>query len=277
MSADPDPVKSRPALEPADFGSHWNTTYYEIIQEYYWDPKLIGRVPAKPAVFANDCEMLGNLRRMEVSLNHMLALFFGLAPRDFISELEMTAFGDAVDSRYRSVGIFELRCDAPHDPTQPDVFLVSDETCLSIEVKIGAKSKLEQVVKYALLHATHDKRHGGGRRSRLLYLTPRPVGKTWEEGFADVETMQTALESFGYGDFLLKCGMAHEISAEELMAAAAAMEVSHMTFSQFRRIADDYAARIPRDESYADCARSLFDGLLAELDFRADLLNLHSA
>lgn len=277
MSADQEPLKSKPALGPSDFGCHWNTTYYEIIQEYYWDPKMIGRVPAKPPVFANDREMLGNLRCREVPLNHMLALFFGLAPRDFIRGLETATFGDAADSRYRSVGVFELRRGAPHDPTQPDVFLVSDEACFSIEVKIGAKSKLEQVVKYALLHATHDKRHGGGRRSRLLYLTPRPVGKTWEEGFVDVRSMRTALESFSYGDFLFKCGMAHEISAEELKAAAMAMQVSHVTFSEFRRITAAYATRIPSEESCADCARALFDGLLAELDFRADLLKLHPA
>lgn len=277
MNADRNSTKAKPTLTPADFGSHWNTTYYEIIQEYYWDPKLIGRVPAKPPIFANDREMLSSLRRMEVSLNHMLGLFFGLAPRDFIHLLEVAAFGDTLDACYRSVGIFELRRSAPHDPTQPDIFLASDKACFSLEVKIGAKSDLEQVVKYALLHATHDKRHGSAHQSRLLYLTPRPVGKTWKEGFEDVRSMQTALESFGYERFLLKSGMAHEISAEDLKAAAVAMEVSHMTFAKFRRITEEHAFRIPREAPYADCASALMDGLLSELDFRAHLLKLHSA
>lgn len=59
MSEIPKPAKPRPQLHPGDFGPHWTSTYYDIIQEYYWDPKLLGRVPANPAIFANGKEMLG--------------------------------------------------------------------------------------------------------------------------------------------------------------------------------------------------------------------------
>ncbi len=58
-------VLPRPELHPCDFGPHWNNVYYDILQEYYWDPKLIGRVPANPAIFANDREMLGRTPKFE--------------------------------------------------------------------------------------------------------------------------------------------------------------------------------------------------------------------
>lgn len=274
MSEIPKPAKPRPQLHPCDFGPHWNSTYYDIIQEYYWDPKLLGRVPANPAIFANDKEMLGNLRRMEVSLNHMLALFFGLAPQDYIRSVETKAFGDSSGEIYRNVSIFELRRTAPHDPTQPDVFLVSGDTCFSVEVKIGAKSYLEQVVKYALLHRDYEMRLGNVLKSRLLYLTPRSVSKTWTEKFFDIDAMQAVLEHFDYGTFLKKAKMAEVCPPEALKVAALSMQVAHITFDQLNEFTKDYAASILSEAPYADTVRKLLDGLLHEFEFRGDLLNL---
>ena len=151
-------AKQRLQLHPSDFGPHWNTNYYEILHDYYWEPQNLGRGSSLYTQITNQQEMLGNIRRMEVSLNHVLTLFFSLAPQAFIQHLETTAFGNCSTHTYRSVGIFELRRSAPHDPTQPDVFLVAADSCFSIEVKIGAKSSLEQVVKYALLHGDYQKR-----------------------------------------------------------------------------------------------------------------------
>ncbi len=274
MSTNPKPTKARPQLFPSDFGPHWNAVYYDIIQEYYWDPRVLGRVPANPAIFANESEMLGSLRRMEVSLNHMLALFFGLAPQDYIRRLETESFGDSTDEIYHNVNLFELRRTAPHDPTQPDVFLTSADTCFSVEVKIGAKSSLDQLVKYALLHRDHERRTGGNLKSRLMYLTPRPVSKTWGENFADVGNMRTALEDFDYPALLKKARASESLSAEDLKSAALSMEVVHMTFDHFNEFTRAYAGSISSDTPYADTARKLFDGILHEFEFRRDLLNL---
>ena len=274
MNKEPKLAKPLPQLHPCDFGPHWNSTYYEIMQEYYWDPKLLGRVPANPAVFANEPEMLGNLRRMEVSINHILALFFALAPQDYISRLECEAFGDSTGQVYRSVGIFELRRTAPHDPTQPDLFMVSEDTCFSVEVKIASKSYLEQVIKYALLHHDYGTRRENVTKSRLLYLTPRPVSGTWKERFCDIDVMQTALEHFDYGAFLKKAKMAEAYSTDVLKVAALSMQVAHITFDQLNEFTKIYASSITPGAPYADTVRKLLDGLLHEFEFRRDLLNL---
>ncbi len=244
------------------------------MQECYWDPKLIGRVPAIPAVFANDTEMLGNLRRMEVSLNHMLALFFSLAPQDYIRGLEGEVFGDSTGQAYRYVGIFELRRTAPHDPTQPDVFLVSADTCFSVEVKIGTKSYLEQVVKYALLHCDYEKRMGTTIKSRLMYLTPRPLPKTWIENFPDMVSMHAALEHFDYPAFLRKSKMAEFLSPDELKAASLSMKVSHVSFDWLNEFTKAYATSVSTDHPYSDMVKKLLDGLLHEFESRRDVLNL---
>ena len=267
--------KVRPQLHPRDFGPHWNSCYYDSIQEIYWDARnMLGKISPDPLIFANDREMLGNLRRLEVSLNHILALFFSLAPQDFTSDLERQVFSDSCDQPFRNVDIFELRRNAPHDPTQPDVFLVSNDTCLSIEVKIGSKSYLEQAVKYALLHCDYEKRTGPKLASRLIFLTPRSVSKTWKENFHDIASMREALEHFDYPALLKKTKLIALVSSDELRSAANAMEIGHITFDQLNEFTKGYAASIPPEALYADTVKKLFDGLLHEFEFRRDLLNL---
>ncbi len=266
----------RPQLHPHDFGPHWNHVYYDILQEIYWDPKMIGRAPANPPVFANDREMLANLRRTEVSLNHILSLFFSLAPQSFISGLEKEVFGDSTDKTYRSVGIFELRQHAAHDPTQPDVFMASSDTCFSIEVKIGAKSDLEQIVKYALLHCSHGKRSGTPSASRLLYLTPRPVGKTWKERFSDIPSVEAALDEFDFEAFLKKTKMNDVLDVAALETASRSMLVGHVTFARFFENTKQFTETVSHEDSNSDSARKLIAGLLHELEFRRDVLKLDS-
>lgn len=260
-------------LHPTDFGPHWNTNYYEILHDYYWEPQHLGRGAVINTRIANQQQMLGSIRRMEVSLNHVLALFFSLAPQTFIEHLEEAAFGNCSRDTYRSVGIFELRRSAPHDPTQPDVFLVSGDSCFSMEMKIGAKSCLEQVVKYALLHGDYQKRTGATLRSRLLYLTPRPVSKTWVEKFPDLTCMRSALEAYDYPALLKKANMEHALSVEELRQAVLTLEVAHFSFADFYGKVMAYAAAIPAG-AYTDTARKLFDGLIHELESRRDMLRL---
>lgn len=265
-----------PELQPADFGPHWNTNYYEILQDYYWDPQHLDRGRLKPPRFGNDKKVLWHIHQMEVSLNHLLALFFSLAPRDFIQRLELAAFGSHSSAAFRQVSLFELRTAHRHDPTQPDVFLVSTDRCLSIEVKIDAKSGLEQVAKYALLHLDFALRNGiPADGSRLIYLTPRPVSKTWKEKFPDVAAMRCALADFYFANLLSKAKVSREITPAGFKAAALAMPVAHLTFADFYHLAADYAATLPSDATPpVDTAAKLFAGLLHELSFRHTMLNL---
>lgn len=61
--------------------------------------------------------------------------------------------------------------------TQPDVLIESDESRIFIEVKVDSKVKLEQVQKYALLHATMNSREK--KRPYLMFLTKDPFPEWW--------------------------------------------------------------------------------------------------
>jgi hypothetical protein len=241
-----DPSVTQP-MTPAEMGTHWNNRYYDAVQEIFWDPQLIGRRPMSPRKYANDWDMLAGLRRLEVPLNHILGIFFSLAPQDFLEKLEATVFADGHSDLYRSVGIFELRQAHPHDPTQPDVFLVSTSTCMSIEVKIASKSDEAQVAKYAMLHGCQMNRNGKRNRSRLIYLTPRPMEKTWREGHADPVLLKQAMADFDHRAFLKKHRMDGELSPEELAGQICMLEIKHLDFTAFHALAKGYLESLTDD------------------------------
>jgi hypothetical protein len=71
----------------------------------------------------------------------------------------------------------ELKFPSETKFTQPDVLIESDEARIFIEVKVDSGVKLEQVQKYALLHATMNIQKK--RRPYLMFLTKDPFPEWW--------------------------------------------------------------------------------------------------
>jgi hypothetical protein len=274
MSARKNNASVTQPVTPAEMGTHWNNRFYDAVQEIFWDPQLIGRRPMSPRKYANEWDMLSGLRRLEVPLNHILGFFFSLAPQDFVEKLESRVFSDGHSDTYRSVGIFELRQTHPHDPTQPDVFLVSTSTCMSIEVKIASKSDEVQVAKYAMLHGVQMNRNGKQSRSRLIYLTPRPMAKTWREGHANPMDLKLAMADFDHRTFLKRHRMDVEMSPEELAGQIEMLEIGHLNFSDFHLLAGEYFESLTEDTPTVGTVKRLMEGLLHELEFRRSVLNI---
>ena len=87
--------------------------------------------------------------------------------------------------------------------------------------------------------------------------------------------MKTALGNFDFGGLLKKAGMGGHHTPQELRAAALAMDIQHLTFSGFHRILAEFAASISADSaSPVDSAAKLFAGLIHEIEFRRDMLNI---
>jgi hypothetical protein len=76
--------------------------------------------------------------------------------------------------------------------TQPDVLIESDEARIFIEVKVDSRVKLEQVQKYALLHATMNIQRK--RRPYLMFLTKYPFPEWWSP--SKDRTSSTDVHSF---------------------------------------------------------------------------------
>lgn len=151
--------------------ANWIDSYYEALEFFYWEPQHIGRKKHISAEFDTIDKVTAHLRRMEVTLNHNVNQFFLLAPttlrNDLFQELFSHTFhhsfllhGRGVDAQFQLV-----------NSVQPDVLFASDAELVSLEMKVGAKSSVSQVLKYALLGMAVELCVGSARHHYLAFLT----------------------------------------------------------------------------------------------------------
>ncbi len=115
---------------------------YRFIAHYKWEPQhLAGSVK----------EFEDRIRLQEVPLNFLLNAFLRFSSSATIESI-LTKCGFS-SARFGS-STLELKFPSETKFTQPDVLIESDEARIFIEVKVDSKVKLEQIQKYALLHAT---------------------------------------------------------------------------------------------------------------------------
>ncbi|MFZ2157047.1 MAG: hypothetical protein WAV72_13130 [Bradyrhizobium sp.] len=138
---------------------------YRFIAHYKWEPQhLLGSMK----------EFEGRARLQEVPLNFLLNAFLRFSSSATIASL-LTECGFS-DSEL-AARTLELKFPSETKFTQPDVLIESDKVRVFIEVKVDSKVKLEQVQKYALLHATMNIQKK--KRPYLMFLTKYPFPEWW--------------------------------------------------------------------------------------------------
>jgi len=249
----------------------WNSEYWDLMTRLFWEPKRIecksicGRRKEK--------EVINRLKRLEVPLNDIFNIFLRIAPSRFPGRLFSRAFDSPFDERFEFFGleVADRYGFGNENITQQDAFLVGDETLLMIELKIGAKTKLEQVEKYALLAALEESETGPRERLLLLYLTPKKrFHQIWEEKFNDREELKKALKRREYkpkSDTKRELDKIFPQHIEDVPNAMGRMEVGFMTYAE---LADALAlekkrTRLNPDAEGDETLTKLIDGLHCEL------------
>jgi hypothetical protein len=138
---------------------------YRFIAHYKWEPQhLIGSVR----------EFEDRVRKQEVPLNFLLNAFLRFSSSATIkSILTECGFAD-FELAHQTL---ELKFPSETKFTQPDVLIESDDIRVFIEVKVDSTVKLEQIQKYALLHATMNIQEK--KRPYLMFLTKHPFPEWW--------------------------------------------------------------------------------------------------
>lgn len=169
----------------------WTSEYYEILTFYYWEPQHLGRSKSANCRYNKVSEALKHVQNLEVSLNHMFNIFFRLAPEGVISEMASTLTGMPVTQPLELLN--RRRVETICQLVQPDLLLQGDTINLSVEMKIGAKTNLEQVWKYALLHWLADNNDQKRRDSILLYIGKATYPALWKDNHgAPADTVRLA-------------------------------------------------------------------------------------
>lgn len=261
---------------------NWNAEYYEILDRYYWMPERLACM--RKIDLCDDCKskrgktlpqemraasVIGRLKRQEVPLNDIFNLFFRIAPRRVPGWLFPEVNAENANESYEVYGqeILDRYGAGVDNVTQQDLFFVGQRHLLAVELKIGAKSELMQIAKYALLFAMEEEQSGKRERLSLVYLTPdKPFEKVWREGFEDLQKLQHAAASY-VPDLSRKPGLRKWFGkyADGTRDVLGRMSLSHTTYPQFGERVGQFRSELQPDRPGDETLINLIDGLLVEL------------
>jgi len=258
----------------------WTSQYYDVSEFYYWEPQHLGKIKNPKSRYNNQQDVLNHIQNMEVSLNHMFNVFFRIVPSKFINTLlDETCNIDTspvirtdvqddfyMQGRYDVLKFSKL--------VQPDLLFTSEIANFSIEMKIGAKSSLEQVYKYALLHWLEEKHTGIKKESVLLYMgVKEKFSSLWPEQYSNPdEVIQAALE-LDIDNLKLRASKTEsvEVNWDEVKDILKRTNIGYCSYPLFCTILDVQKHRIQNESNSHECkemTRNLFDGMWSELSRR---------
>lgn len=264
MVADKQNKENEPAEgigSPARPATHWNRQYYDNMAFHFWEPHHIGRTRNPDSRIRTEAEATAKLRGLEVVLNHQMELFFRLAPDGLVRDLFACAFGAEFADTYRVIGREFHQLFAVAGLTQPDLLFEGTRATVAIELKLGAKTSLEQIVKYATLFALmQPARQAYG----LLLMGPKGFPDLWRDKFQTPADISPALAGLDRSTLPGKLRRHLECRGDDVDALLAQMKVGFLSYENFHTRLADEAKRGPHHDTY----QRLLAGMMAELEER---------
>lgn len=249
--------------------STWNDEYYEIIDFYFWEPQHIGRRKNEKSKYKNTADVKKHILKMEVSLNHQINLFFRLVPSDFISKLVKNYFNKPVSDNYIFHGQNEWEKYIPAEETQPDLILSGKKSNIAIELKISAKSNMEQLAKYLLLHQLNKMNSEEEKKLYLLYISPFSFDSLWVEKFKSKNELVTQFKSSEFSKLKEKTKKNINSSTwNNALSLIDNVEIEVVTYNHLYEFLIQYRNSLDMTQKYSDIANSLFLGIINELELR---------
>ena len=248
--------------------SDWVGSYYEALEFFYWEPQHIGRKKHISAEFDTLDKVKRHFHRMEVTLNHNLNQFFLLAPSFLRNELFAELFHHPFSRPFAMWGNGVNIEFTLEDATQPDFLFTSDAEVVSLEMKVGAKCNVSQVLKYALLGLAVELRFCETRRHHLALLGVGDFSNQWQERFASEAELRFAITDTDLGAFLSTRPVrfhGHERRFGEIVASLDVAFINYPALAAFLR-----GASPPNSDQSAgaEVYRKLIAGMLGELSRR---------
>lgn len=243
--------------------SPWPQEYYNALRFYYWEPQWLNRHANASRKDRTCAEVMGNLGRSEVSLNHLLRFFFSLAPAALVARLFAAQVPGWTPERLESQVGPTLDVAKSIDICQPDFIFTGLDSIVALEMKVGHKASVEQAIKYALfLHHFGATAGSPLRMPFLLFMAPS-CGRLWKRGLT-FASFAAALDGFEFTPTIRRFAEACGHSRADVLALASALPMSHLTYGDLALYLRGEAAALDGSEG-SETLRQLICGLLAEL------------
>jgi len=245
---------------------NWVDSYYESLEFLYWEPQHIGRQKNPLSKLDSADKVSRHLRVMEVTLNHNLQQFFLLAPQNLRNRLLGVAFGHAVPATFTLHGratTLNLTNSA-----QPDLLFTSERDVMSIEMKIGAKCSISQVLKYALLGLALELRFDRTMTHYLLIMGAGEFPNQWRERFTCLSDLQQAVLSCNLEDFTNQVDKGFRPNLDRLREIVEEMQIAFLNYDGFATLLLDSIPNETDRSEGAEVYRNLIGGMIDELKYR---------
>ena len=228
----------------------WPELVYRFVEHYKWEPQHLG---------PDTASLYRKVRSQEVPLNFLFnILLHALPPRTSRSMLAITG------AIQRRGPLLRVRNSKDTSFTQADVQLESENERIFIELKVRARTNLEQAQKYALLHtrlAADDLTH---KKPSLLYITERDFRRHWspaKEAPSDGRALARSLEHAKLSE---KLARNREVRTLEPSYRVLCGEL-RVGFTTWQDVGDHLAGRTA---DAPDIARGFVGGFLSDLSRR---------
>lgn len=253
------------------FGQEWTSEYYDVMEFYYWEPQHLGKIKNKKSSYNNQKQVLEHIQNMEVSLNHLFNVFFRLAPASFTNEIIHEFFNVNIEEGLMQQGRYAVS--EYSSLVQPDLLFSSKETNFSIEMKIGAKSSLEQVYKYSLLHwleQNHNNKKEETKKSLLLYIGKSDFKSLWKEHFSTVEELKEAVIVSDIEKLKIKASKNEEVEInwEEVADLVKKTTIAYCTYYDLASLLQHKISKLSKRNDESETVLKLYTGLYLELKRR---------
>ena len=175
----------------------WNRKYWDMLANIYWTPRFMGltsisrkkwttsqnhigipknEIPANASIYVRtraEAEQMAYLRSQEETLNHVFNLTLAIAGDEVVRRLFFKPLGFDGNGPIKSLGReVKARYGWKGNVTQQDGFLVTPDSIVGIELKLGSKTSSEQVLKYVTLMHREELITGNRPNVGLLFIVP---------------------------------------------------------------------------------------------------------
>ena len=176
----------------------WNRKVLDNLEQLYWSPRKLGlrsvrcvltddrsgfvvpseAVTGEPRVYTRPSKFQAwraGIHRDEALLKQVIELALGTAPASFLARRFFAPLGIETSGPIEVIGreVIARHADlAPQQYTQHDGFYVASDAIVGMEMKLGARTSIEQFLKYCTQIALEEITNGRKAHVGLLYLVP---------------------------------------------------------------------------------------------------------
>lgn len=247
---------------------NWTKYYYDILDFYFWEPQHLGKIKNPKGKHKTYSEVFSHLEKMEVVLNHQLALFFNIIPEEILNSI----LAGIIKSKKKGRYIYESDATTKiieklNDFTQPDFLFEGKDSLLAIEVKLDSTSSLDQFMKYLFLYVLIKKKIKTIKKFHLIFLAKDEFKSIWKQKFKDKNELLGAFRKYKIPVKTAKGGISIKPYKEEIINAIKEAEIHFINFQNLSHFLDGEKSKLKGNKLELGWVKFI-EGLQAELKNR---------